>query len=63
MNTIFNNLKHKAKCIVNNYGTEMNQIDRELYNRLIHNDYITLNDVELYNNCDYRYRAFNSGLV
>lgn len=63
MNTIFNNLKHKAKCIVNNYGTEMNQIDRDFYNRLIHNDYISMNDVSLYNNCDYRYRAFNSGVI
>ena len=63
MNNIFNNLKHKAKCIVNNSGTEMNQIDRLFYNRLMSNDYISLNDVGLYNNCDFRYRANNSGLV
>ena len=60
---IFNNIKHRAKAIYNNYANEMNQIDRLFYNRLIVNDYISVNDVSLYNNCDYRYRANNSGLV
>lgn len=63
MNNIFNNLKHKATAIYNKYSNEMNQIDRLFYNRLMSNDYISLNDVRLYNNCDYRYRAKNSGLV
>jgi len=60
---IFNNLKAKAKCIYNNYAKEMNEIDRSFYSELMNKDYICLNDIELFNNCDYKYRAYNSGLI
>lgn len=59
----FNNLQAKAKTILKQYSAEMDENVRYFYTKLTNSFWITKQDIEIYNFCEFRYRAKNNGFI
>lgn len=58
-----NNLKAKAKLILKAFENEMSQDDKLLFIYFEESDYISNEDRELFKMNEFRYRAYQTGLI
>lgn len=59
----YNNLKAKSKAILEAYVLEMNINESSFFMRLSTIDYITEEEIKEFTFSDFRYRAYQTGII